>query len=64
MQEQLEPNEDPSQWANPSEVTEVFVYLASDESKNVNRKRFRAQQDNNHTNDIKYIEHPVLGSEV
>lgn len=64
MHRVAEPNEDPSQWANPSEVTEVFVYLASDESKNVNRKRFRAQHDNNHTNDIKYIEHPVLGSEV
>lgn len=64
MHRAAEPNEDPSQWANPSEVTEVFVYLASDESKNVNGKRFRAQQDNNHTNDINYIEHSVLGSDV
>ena len=64
MHRAAEPNEDPSQWANPSEVTEVFVYLASDESKKVNGKRFRAQQDNNHTIDINYIEHPALGSEV
>jgi NAD(P)-dependent dehydrogenase (short-subunit alcohol dehydrogenase family) len=64
MHRAAEPNEDPSQWANPSEVTEVFVYLASDESKNVNGKRFRAQQGNNHTSDVNYIEHPVLGSEV
>src|SRR5919198_4477851 len=27
-----EPDEDPRQWADPSEVTEAFVYLASDES--------------------------------
>lgn len=40
------PDEDPTEWADPSTVTEVFVYLASDESRDVNGKRFQAQEDN------------------
>ena len=32
MRRAAEPDEDPRQWADPSEVTKVFVYLASDES--------------------------------
>jgi NAD(P)-dependent dehydrogenase (short-subunit alcohol dehydrogenase family) len=46
MHRAAEPDEDPNQWANPSEVTEVFVYLASDESRDVNGQRFQAQEEN------------------
>jgi len=31
MHRAAEPDEDPTQWANPADVTEVFIYLASDE---------------------------------
>jgi NAD(P)-dependent dehydrogenase (short-subunit alcohol dehydrogenase family) len=44
MHKAAEPDEDPTQWANPEEVTEVFIYLGSDESRNVNGKRFKAQE--------------------
>jgi NAD(P)-dependent dehydrogenase (short-subunit alcohol dehydrogenase family) len=44
MHRAAEPEEDPSEWANPADVTEVFVFLASDESKNVTGKRFQAQE--------------------
>lgn len=43
MHRAAEPGEDYSQWANPEDVTEVFVYLTSDESRNVTGKRFQAQ---------------------
>ena len=33
MHRAAEPEEDPAQWADPKDVTEVFVFLASDESK-------------------------------
>lgn len=46
MHRAAEPNEDPTQWTDPVAVTEVFIYLASDDSKKVNGKRFRAQEDN------------------
>ena len=45
MHRAAEPEEDPSEWANPGEVTDVFVFLASDESKSVTGKRFQAQED-------------------
>jgi NAD(P)-dependent dehydrogenase (short-subunit alcohol dehydrogenase family) len=45
MHRAAEPEEDPSEWADPSEVIDVFVYLASNESKDVNGRRFRAQED-------------------
>lgn len=45
MHRAAEPEEDPSEWANPAEATEVFVFLASDESKSVTGKRFQAQED-------------------
>lgn len=45
MHRAAEPEEDPLQWADPSTVTEVFLYLASDESRNVTGKRFQAQED-------------------
>ena len=44
MHRAAEPDENPSQWANPADVTEVFVYLASDESQDVSGKRFQAQE--------------------
>ncbi|HVG31877.1 MAG TPA: SDR family oxidoreductase [Pyrinomonadaceae bacterium] len=46
MHRAAEPEEDPAQWANPEEVTEVFVYLASDESRHENGQRFQAQEEN------------------
>jgi NAD(P)-dependent dehydrogenase (short-subunit alcohol dehydrogenase family) len=45
MHRAAEPEEDPTAWANPADVTDVFVFLASDEAKNVNGKRFQAQED-------------------
>jgi NAD(P)-dependent dehydrogenase (short-subunit alcohol dehydrogenase family) len=45
MHRAAEPEEDPSGWANPADVTDVFVFLASDESKGVTGKRFQAQED-------------------
>ena len=40
-----EPDEDPSQWADPASVTDVFVYLASNESAEVTGQRFLAQEE-------------------
>jgi NAD(P)-dependent dehydrogenase (short-subunit alcohol dehydrogenase family) len=45
MHRAAEPEEDPSEWADPADVTNVFVFLASDESKGVTGKRFQAQED-------------------
>ena len=45
MHRAAEPEEDPTEWANPVNVTDVFVFLASDESKNFTGKRFQAQED-------------------
>ena len=45
MHRAAEPDEVPNQWANPADVTEVFIYLASDESKQVHGQRFEAQQE-------------------
>ena len=45
MHRAAEPEEDPAQWADPKDVTEVFVFLASDESRHVRGKRLRAQED-------------------
>lgn len=46
MHRAAEPEEEPSQWANPADVTEVFLYLASEDSQQVNGQRFQAQEDN------------------
>jgi NAD(P)-dependent dehydrogenase (short-subunit alcohol dehydrogenase family) len=46
MHRAAEPDEDPAEWADPRDVTEVFVYLAADESKGVSGKRFEAQEEN------------------
>jgi NAD(P)-dependent dehydrogenase (short-subunit alcohol dehydrogenase family) len=45
MHRAAEPEEDPSQWADPATVTDVFVYLASDESRAVNGERLLAQEE-------------------
>jgi len=39
------PEDDPSEWSDPAAVTEVFLFLASDESKKVTGKRLQAQED-------------------
>jgi NAD(P)-dependent dehydrogenase (short-subunit alcohol dehydrogenase family) len=44
MHRAAEPDEDPTEWADPADVTEVFIYLASDESANVHGQRFHAQE--------------------
>ena len=44
MHRAAEPDEDPDQWADPSSVTDVFVYLASDDSASVSGKRIQAQE--------------------
>ena len=46
MHRAAEPEEDPTQWADPADATEVFVYLASDQSQDVNGQRFQAQEEN------------------
>jgi hypothetical protein len=38
------PGEDPQTRITPEENTAVFVYLASDESKGVTGRRFKAQE--------------------
>jgi NAD(P)-dependent dehydrogenase (short-subunit alcohol dehydrogenase family) len=47
MHRAAEPKEDPAQWAKPEDVTRVFVYLASDRSRNITGKRFLAQSNDN-----------------
>lgn len=44
MKRASEPDGDASQWAKPETVTQVFVYLASPESAQLNGKRLLAQQ--------------------
>jgi len=46
MHRAAEPEEDPRQWADPADVTDVFVYLASDESREIHGQRFQAQEEN------------------
>ncbi len=43
MHHAAEPDEDPTEWADPKDVTDTFIYLASDESQGVNGQRFQAQ---------------------
>jgi NAD(P)-dependent dehydrogenase (short-subunit alcohol dehydrogenase family) len=45
MHRAAEPEEDPNEWADPAAVTDIFVFLASDEAKAINGRRFRAQED-------------------
>jgi NAD(P)-dependent dehydrogenase (short-subunit alcohol dehydrogenase family) len=44
MHRAAEPDEDPGEWADPSEVTGVFVFLASDNSREITGKRLQAQE--------------------
>ncbi len=44
MKRASDPEGDPSQWADPETVTPVFLYLASDDSAQVNGQRFNAQE--------------------
>jgi NAD(P)-dependent dehydrogenase (short-subunit alcohol dehydrogenase family) len=44
MHRAAEPAEDPQEWADPADVTEVFLYLASDASRDVHGQRFQAQE--------------------
>ena len=46
MHRAAEPEEEPTQWADPTDVTEVFIYLASDASHDVHGQRFQAQEEN------------------
>jgi NAD(P)-dependent dehydrogenase (short-subunit alcohol dehydrogenase family) len=45
MHRAAEPSGDPSQWADPASVTEIFLYLSSDAARGVSGRRFRAQED-------------------
>jgi len=45
MHRAAEPEEDPIQWSDPANVTDVFVFLASDESKQITGRRFEAQEE-------------------
>src|SRR5258706_741035 len=44
MKRASDPQGDESEWADPQTVTPVFVYLASDESAQINGQRFLAQE--------------------
>jgi NAD(P)-dependent dehydrogenase (short-subunit alcohol dehydrogenase family) len=45
MHRAAEPDADPTEWADPKTITDLFVYLASDESKDVHGQRFEAQEE-------------------
>lgn len=45
MHRAAEPEGDPSQWADPASITDVFLYLASDASMGLSGQRFRAQEE-------------------
>jgi len=44
MHRAAEPDEDPNECADPSSVTDVFLFLASDESRDISGIRFQAQE--------------------
>lgn len=46
MHRAAESESDPTQWADPADITDVFVYLASDDAKTINGQRFQAQASN------------------
>lgn len=46
MHRAAEPDEDPSEWADPADVTGVFIYLASDKSRAVTGQTLQAQEKN------------------
>jgi hypothetical protein len=43
MHREAEPDEDPTAWADPAAVTDIFVFLASEASRGVRGKRLEAQ---------------------
>ena len=43
MHRDAEPNEDPTAWAAPAAVTEIFVFLASEAGKHIRGRRLEAQ---------------------
>jgi NAD(P)-dependent dehydrogenase (short-subunit alcohol dehydrogenase family) len=43
MHRNAEPNEDPTAWADPAAVTDIFVFLASDAGQQVRGERLEAQ---------------------
>lgn len=45
MHRAADPGGDASQWADPADVAEVFVWLASDASRGTTGRRFQAQED-------------------
>jgi NAD(P)-dependent dehydrogenase (short-subunit alcohol dehydrogenase family) len=45
MHRDAEPNEDPTAWADPAEVTDIFVFLASKAGQHVRGQRLEAQSD-------------------
>ena len=45
MHRAADPEGDPSQWADPADVAEVFLWLAADASRGITGRRFRAQED-------------------
>jgi NAD(P)-dependent dehydrogenase (short-subunit alcohol dehydrogenase family) len=45
MHRDAEPNEDPTAWADPAGVTDVFVFLASEAGQHVRGQRLEAQSD-------------------
>ena len=45
MHRAAEPEEDPNEWADPAAVTNIFVFLASEEARGITGRRFRAQDD-------------------
>ncbi|MEO7424095.1 MAG: SDR family oxidoreductase [Fibrobacteria bacterium] len=45
MHRAAEPGEDPSQWADPGAITEIFLHLASEAAAGITGKRFKAQED-------------------
>lgn len=55
MHRAAQPDEDSNQWANPADVTDIFVYLASDESQQVHGQRFEAQAEAESSNNNQLI---------
>jgi NAD(P)-dependent dehydrogenase (short-subunit alcohol dehydrogenase family) len=45
MHREAEPDEDPAEWADPSDVTEAFIHLAADESRDLSGRRLKAQEE-------------------
>jgi NAD(P)-dependent dehydrogenase (short-subunit alcohol dehydrogenase family) len=45
MHRDAEPNEDPTAWADPAAVTDIFVFLASEAGQHLRGQRLEAQSD-------------------